>query len=489
MNAYTVFAAPPRRHTGAVWSVILVLGAFYMGKQVAEGGSMLRVIVAVAAMITLAVPALERPKVALKWLFIILPFLGMVRHMFLSATGAAFLDPLLLITSAVAITIFISLVLSGEMDWSGTFLAKIMFLMLVVGLFQVFNPGQGGILVGLTGIMINLIPIGFFFIGRSVADAEFTRTITRIVIGIGILGAIYGLVQVYIGFRGFELDWLATQGYQAAFVGETTRPFSFFNNAAEWAAYAHIAFVATFAWLLFAPKTKRTFILVAAATLAYSGFLIGSRGFTVKVGLAIIVLLAARARNRILATGIVVILVSAVVFWSGTTTSNNRIEDKEAGAGQLIEQQLRALQDPFDPSKSTLSVHFNQASESIRYSILQQPFGLGTGAPTRGGAKFSGIEASSELDIGDAFLAWGVLGGGLYVVMIVVGIATAWRVRRALPGPVWIGIWAILLTSIGAWLNGGQYAIGPLMFFFLGATDAAYKRLRDRGLLRANLSA
>lgn len=490
MTAYAELMAPRRRNTGAIWGIFLVGGAILLGQQVAKGGSMVRVAVALCVMLVLAIPAVEQPRKAIQALFVVLPILGIVRHAFLSATGAAFLDPLLLISSAVVLMIWTSLLLNREVDFEGTGLSKLVFLLLIVGAIQVFNPGQGNLLVGLTGVMINLIPVSLFFIGRSISDAEFTHRIVKIAIGIGVAGAVYGLVQVFVGFRGFEIDWIKTQGaYNAAKVGETYRPFSFFNNPSEYAAYAHIAFVLAFAWFLFSPRTKRTMMLAAVAMLAYGGFLIGSRGFTVKVALAIIVLMAARARNRVLATGVIMILVTGVVWWSATTSSDSTIQEKEAGAAQLTEQQFRALSDPFNREKSTLPIHFDQAHQAITESIRTHPWGLGTGVATRGGAKFSGKTASSELDIGDAFLAFGVIGGGLYVATILAAITVASRVRRALPGPVWIGIWAMLLTSIGAWLLGGNYSIPPLIWFLIGAADGAYKRLRDRGLLAGTLQA
>lgn len=487
MTSYSLARKP--RNTAAAWSAIAIFGAFYIGKEISEGGSTVRIIVAIGVMIALGIPALERPKLALQVLFVMLPILGMVRHMFLSATGAASLDPLLLITSAVAITIFVSLILSGEMAWGRTTLSKLMFLFLIVGLLQVFNPGQRSFLVGLTGIMINLVPLLFFYIGRTLGDADFTRRVTRILIVLGSIAAVYGLKQLFLGFEGFQRTWLKSQGYGAATVGETTRPFSFFNNASEFAAYSQLAFIAVLAWLLFAPRTKRTILLGLTVLIGYSGFLIGSRGFTIKIGVALVVLMAARARNRMMATGVIILLVGTAVYWSATTTSTARIQDRQAGASQLIEQQLRALRDPFNREVSTLPIHFDQASESIRYSITKQPMGLGTGAPTRGGSKFGGLQASAELDIGDAFLAYGVPGGALYIVIILVSITVASRVRRALPGPVWIGIWAMLLSSIGAWMIGGNYSIAPLLWFFVGSADAAYERLRDRGLLRGSLTA
>jgi hypothetical protein len=229
-------------------------------------------------------------------------------------------------------------------------------------------------------------------------------------------------------------------------------------------------------------------MLGLVALIAYAGFLTGSRGFTVKIALALIVLLAARARNRLLATGIVALLVSAAVIWSANTSSSVSIDSKTQGSAQLIEQQRRALADPFNPAKSTLPIHFRQAVTGIHYAVTRQPIGLGTGVATRGGEKFGGLQAATELDIGDTFLSLGVVGGVLYVVAIVLALVQAGRVRRALPGPVWIGIWAMAATSVGAWLNGGLYAITPLIWFLIGAADGEYKRLRERHLLNGTLS-
>jgi hypothetical protein len=477
-----------RRRSSTMWGGLLMLGAIFLGRQIVIGGPMIRIIVALVVMGVLAVPAIERPRAAIFGLFVLLPFLGTLRHMFLASTGTVKLDPLLLVTSAVAFTVFISLILNHEMDFSGTPLSGIVFLLLVVGVLQVFNPGQAptysnSLLVGFTGIMINLIPIAFFFIARSIADPEMTHKVVRLVLVVGAIACAYGLFQVFFGFRAFEKTWLATQGYNALQVGQTTRPFSIFNNAAEYAAYAHYAFVAAFATLLFAPRTKRTLMLIAVTLVAYSGFLIGSRGFSVKVGLAVIVLLAARARNRLLAAGVVIACVGAFVFWSATTSSTQTIQSQKAGASQLIEQQVRALVDPFNKEKSTLPIHFEAATTGILYAVTHQPFGLGTGVATTAGSKFGGLQAGTELDIGDSFLSLGIAGGLLYLAAIAVALFELSRVRRALPGPVWIGIWVMALTSVGAWLNGGLYAITPLVWFLIGAADGEYKKLKSRHLL------
>lgn len=478
--------APPQSRRSAVWPFIMLVGAAILGRQVASGGPMIRVVIALLVTGMLVIPALQRPRSAVIGLFVLLPFLGVIRHFFLASTGVARLDPLLLVTSAVAITVIVALALNRELDFSGTPLSMVVFLLLMVGLIQVFNPGSS-ILVGLTGIMINLIPISFFFIARSISDPQMTHRVVRIVMTIGGLAAAYGLFQVFFGFRGFEKTFLSRQSYTANKVGDTLRPFSFFNNSAEYAAYAHLAFVAVLAMLLFSPRLRRLLWVGLVALIAWAGFLIGSRGFTIKIGLAVVVLLGARARNRFLAVGVMTLLLAAAFAWSATTTSDSTIQEKQAGASQLVEQQLRALRDPFDPAKSTLPIHWKSATSGVREAVTQHPWGLGTGVTTTAGAKFGGIQAGTEFDVGDAFLSLGIPGGLLYVVAIILGIMQAAKVKRALPGPVWIGIWAMAATSIGAWLVGGNYSITPLIWFLVGAADGEYKRLRARGLTERQL--
>ncbi|MCA1829908.1 MAG: hypothetical protein ABR552_07020 [Actinomycetota bacterium] len=496
MIGYDTIDAPVRRNTGPLWAALIVVGGAILGKEIVAGGSMMRVLIAMVMMLVLAIPAIEQPRRALLGLFILLPFMGLIRHLFGSG-GAQSLDPLLLITSAVAITIFATMAINKEIDFSGTALSKLVFFLMVVGLIQVINPGQTltgslgtTLLVGLTGVMINLIPISFFFIARSIADLEFSHKVYRILLTIGTLAAVYGLIQVFFGFRGFEQTWLARQtSYNAAKVGGTVRPFSFFNNSAEYAAYIHYAFVMAFSALLFREKGKRFWLIATVGVIGYGGFLTGSRGFTVKIGLAFILVLAARfRRHRALQGALVILLVGMAVWYSATHSDTTTIQAQQEGSGQLIEQQVRALKDPFNPTKSTLPVHFAQAKSGITYAITRKPFGLGTGVTTRAGAKFSGgLQAGTELDIGDAFLALGILGGILYILIIIVAVTQASRVRQALPGPVWIGIWAMAATSVGAWLTGGNYAVTPVMWFMLGAIDVQYRTLRDRGLLRASI--
>jgi hypothetical protein len=477
----------PARRAAPIWLALIVLGSMFIGQQVATGGPMLRITIALVAMLVFVVPAFERPKAAVTGLFILLPFLGLVRRSFLPSTGVAALDPLLLITSAVAVTVLVALLLAGKLDFEGTTTSKCVFLLLCVGLLQVFNPGQGSLLVGFTGIMINLIPISFFFIARSISDQEMTARIVKIVTAIGVLAALYGLKQVFFGFS--SIDTIGQPGYTAAQVGDTTRPFAFFTNSSEFAAYGIIAFCMVFAAFLFRPHGgRRLWPLLAAATITYAGFLTGSRGFTVKVGLAIIVLLALRARNRLLAAGIVIMLTSLVVGWAATSSSDDTIQEKKQGAEQLIEQQLRALRDPFDRSKSTLPIHWDSATQGVWYGITEHPAGMGTGVATRGGAKFKGIQAGTEFDVGDAFLALGIPGGILFICTIFFGIRGASRVRRAMPGPVWIAVYAMAIVSIGAWLVGGNYSVTPLIWFLIGAADGMEKRLSRRHLLEGDVA-
>jgi hypothetical protein len=60
-------------------------------------------------------------------------------------------------------------------------------------------------------------------------------------------------------------------------------------------------------------------------------------------------------------------------------------------------------------------------------------------------------------------------------------IRTWWQLyllRRYTNGPMWPAVAGMTIAAFGQWLNGGNYAVAPLIWFMIGASDLAYQRLR-----------
>lgn len=470
-----------RSMSGPLFNLLVIAGALFLGQQVIHGGSMLRVAAAVGIMVVIGIPAIERPRSALLVLFGWLPFLGLVRRALITSAGWSALDPLLLVSSAVTLAILLSLMLSRRAILGGTPLAMLVFSFLVLAGIELFNPLQGGPLVSLTGVMFIIIPMSVFIIGRSIADEEFTNRVQLIVVITGVIAALWGLKQVYIGFTGFEQQWLKCCGYGALTINRTTRPFSTFTNSLEFGGYMAFGVIICYSRFVYATGKTRALYLAAAALMAYSGFLAGSRGLVIGTVFAVIVLTGLRARNRVAMVLIVLSLAGVAVGWAATRTAETG-NDIEPGHDQLIQQQVRGLSDPTDARSSTLPGHIKRVSDGLEFAFTQHPAGLGTGAITRGGAKFgdAALEVGTELDFGNSFVATGIIGGFLYLIIVFTAYRQLYALRRRLASPIWAAVLGMAIISVGQWMNGGAYALASMIWFSLGAADRAYMDLPKR---------
>lgn len=466
---------------GKAFNVALVLGALFLGRQVIAGGPLLRIVAALAVVVALAIPAIEQPKRALYLLFGFLPFLGIIRRALVPATGFTALDPLLLISSAIIMLILISLIATRRSNLGGTVLSRLVFYLLMIGLLQVFNPAQGNLLVGLTGVMFVLVPIMCFFIGRSVADEDMIQKMQRWMVFVGVVSGAYGLYQVIVGFPAFEQAYLARAGFGGLYVGSAIRPFSTFVNPLEYATYLNFAVVTALAWLLYRKGISRYWLYGALAFMVYAGYLIGSRGFVFLAVIATIALLGLRAKNLFVSLLIMGALVGGALFYTSTRSGAGISADATASAREQLEaRQKTAIFDPLDERRSTLRQHYRGVKDGLLFAFTKQPFGLGTGATGRGSTKFgSGRSTSTELDLADAAIAFGVIGGLLYMGIIGLAFLQLARMRTIVPGPMAPAILGMGIVSFGQWLNGGNYSVAPLIWFMLGAADAAYLRYRD----------
>ena len=84
-----------------------------------------------------------------------------------------------------------------------------------------------------------------------------------------------------------------------------------------------------------------------------------------------------------------------------------------------------------------------------------------------------------EVDSSDVFVSTGVVGGVIYLVVIILIIRSAlryWTATRCLLALALVGI---LIVTFLLWLRGGQYAVSALLWLCVGALDRA---LRDESM-------
>ena len=439
----------------------VVVGHSMTSPALSRGAVGLSVALALVAMATLA------PRLALYGLVTWLAVLGLVRRLLtsLGSTADTLGDPLLLVGPVLLVVLFAVAVERGAMRDS-TPLSKSVLALTAVLALSALNPLQGGISVGLGGALLVVVPMLAFWVGRSLLDEYSVGVLIRLLAGLAVFAAIYGLMQTFYGMPHWDQAWITDEGYAALNVGGTIRAFGMSSSASEYAALLGVGILA---WRAIAHSPLRLLVAVTAlALLVVALWLTSGRGIVV-LTLAALWLTFAAARQmrmrRALAAGALLLLLlpTAVSYLMSSPQGSGHIES-------LTTHQVEGLSDPFGDN-STLGAHFGLVVDGITQTVVN-PLGRGVGAITNAASKFGGTEAGTEADPGNAPVAAGFIGLVLYLLVAGYGLTCCYRLarsRRTMPAIAALGI--VVVTFL-QWLTGGQYAIIVLAWLLLGWVDS-----------------
>ena len=142
------------------------------------------------------------------------------------------------------------------------------------------------------------------------------------------------------------------------------------------------------------------------------------------------------------------------------------------------------LTHPLDPDRSTLVEHWILMRDGIVNS-LDRPLGSGTAATNiaSADAQSGAPSTNTEVDVANAFVSLGVVGGLLLLLIVGLAFLRVASAYRATGEPLLLAVTGTLIVSVGQWLNGGHYALAPLIWFLVGYAAAEWQRVmsRERG--------
>ena len=101
---------------------------------------------------------------------------------------------------------------------------------------------------------------------------------------------------------------------------------------------------------------------------------------------------------------------------------------------------------------------------------IRHPFGQGTAVTNIAADRF-GIGSSTkgtEVDVSNAFVSLGLVGGLLFLALIIATFRHTVTSYLRRPDPVMLAVIVFLLVTAGQWLNGGYWALAPLTWFLVG---------------------
>lgn len=449
-----------------IWLVSVTSAAVLLGAATTLP-AFVRIAVAVAAAGLIAVTCLQAPRQAVIGLVVWLVILGTLRRIFLLVFDSGGNDPLVLVAPAGVVVLVLIAARRGAFR-SRTPLSNSVLLFSGLILVGVLNPLQGGLAVGLSGLLFVLVPLMWFWVGRAVLDDRLFGRLLQLLALLAPAVALYGLYQVYRGFPPWDREWLESREFVSLQVGDALRQFASFSAASE---YVIFVAVGTVVWVLYARRARTApLALMVLLLLGWALALASVRGIIVGVVVTIGMLLGVARGRRIGQT--VVLGLFALFLLSLAVSTVDPATVGGDGTSSLLSRQVTGLSDPFnpDPQVSTVPGHISRVIEGFR-DAAANPLGRGTGSISIGADKFGQGSSTTEVDPSNAAVALGVPGLLVYGAVFFLGFRKAFRRAREQRDLLALSALGILLITNLQWLNGGNYSVAPLPWLVLGWLD------------------
>jgi hypothetical protein len=369
----------------------------------------------------------------------------------------------------------VGLFVIGKRPLAPDTLSKLVLALLLLVFAESLNPLGVKFPIGLLGLIFLAAPLFWYFIGREISDRR-TVGILMVVVVVSAIGiGLYGIWQTNVEFPPWDSAWVDISGYTALQVQSTIRAFGTFSSSAEYATFLAIGLTLALAVLMY--RRRLAFLaLLAAPLLGWALFIESSRGIVVVVMLAVAVLGAVRLRDDPL-VGLAGLLgglgIPLALLLFGSVLEVNALASHNA----LVIHQVSGLLHPLDPTKSTLPSHWSLVAGAFN-EILHYPLGAGLVATTFVGARsgFGGAEA----DFIDAFVQLGIAGGIIFLVVILTVFRRVTSLYLRSSDLLSFALLGVLVVTFSQWLNGGYYAVGPLIWFLIGGISREYEQARKQ---------
>ncbi len=408
-------------------------------------------------------------------ILIFLPFLAFLRRVIYFVSPYVTYDPIHLVVPALVLFIFVGVLLFDKerllQAFKGNSLAKYIIVLLGLFVLQIFNPLQGGLLVGLGGAFFYVIPMVWFFFALCYANNQLIHKLMIAIVIIGMITGVYGLCQMIFGFLPPEEYWIETGGFASLRVGRFIRAFSTFSSPEEYSRYLQIAGVIALGYFL---KRKNLAWLLIFAFIGISTIMTGVRSSAFGLALSISVLLVTWKVKDIRRAFIrLVLLVSAFAVIMNFVPQPVSEFDYQSSSifYTMAGHTARGFFNPTD--ERTFQSRLNLWSYLFSDIVLKKPLGFGLGSTSTAATKFGSSSIGTDSYFLSIFVNSGLLGGILFsiITFLVLKKGTKLCFRR---NPDKLLSATILAIVSGLSLNNlfgysfGLYSIAPIAWLLIG---------------------
>lgn len=494
-NVYPQMTAS--RRSPIVWLAPIQAVAAFTVLAVIGGGQILRGWILGALLFLMAAPLAISLEAGLVAMILFEPFRGFIRRAQYLIVDYSQFDPIHVLTPAVTL-IALAMVLQRYRFQiiRATPLASLVTILAAIFVAQIFNPLQGGLMIGLSGAMLILVPVSWFYFGQA-TNLRFIRIALQLIVALGIVTSLYGVYQLIYGYPQFERYWLENvEFYVSIGVGHVKRPLATFTNAEEWGRY--IAMGALIA-VGFGAGSRRLLgrgaWFICAGGLATVLLFTGQRTaiFGLMLSFLCLILLGARSL-RGAATRLVLLLIPVLlVAVLAKPPSEDEMWNKEESetVGTLLSHTQRGTLKP--TGEDSLYVRIEVWKDLATNVIPYRPFGSGLGAGSLSALKFGNDSGDVAIDNFVLVLA---VAGGIPAALLFLWIL--WRSgqfafrqsRRGSPGTPEATIARIIAALMPMFilnnffgLTFSLYAVAPVGWLLIGWISAEEGRAREQDQL------
>lgn len=470
-------APPPPEHRQRGGSIIFNAAAGSLALLALALFSGSHIVFAIIAIPIVILMAWTNPEAMIAMLPIWMVLMGLIRRITPGGGNVTFSGDPVLIIGPIALLVLVAVVVSRRDAGTMSRLARCVMAFNVIAFVEAFNPKQGSLLTGLGGLLFVLVPTAAFWVGRKFADPDFFVRIIWTVAVMGLVSAIYGLIQQFVRFPSWDQQWIQSKGYTALNVGgNVVRAFSFFSSAEEYAVFLSVAVVAWVA--LLARKTRWPFPLHVAATVTVliALFYESQRTSFFLVFLALGVMAASRLKMRPVmvmgaGAGMVVLVIVFAGALGGGGGGGGVLANPQSTASILAGHQGSGLSNPLGGS-SSLKGHIHETYLGLKEGV-HDPLGHGTGSVTEAASRYTTQNKNhgTEFDLGNMGIAFGLPGVVVYLFLVFFAFQMAYRLAVRRRDPTGLFIIGIAATTLMQWTNGDLYSVCWLIWLSLGVGE------------------
>jgi O-antigen ligase len=225
-------------------------------------------------------PVIRVPLVGVYAIFALSPFIPFVRRLYYLVYGRPGNDPLIVLGDLIVIMVFIALLFEFRRGLSDDktvkrFIAFVgfYFVYMIVRAFAFNIAPLGDSLLKLKyyAPVVLMFFMGIYF-GQ---EFKHLKRIWLITVIIGIIGGLYGIKQLFIGYSAAEKLWFSTTYFSTLFIQGVARPFSFYQSPAAFADALVLSIIGVVLFLSWG-KFKGNIFLTLLIPLFFYGILITS---------------------------------------------------------------------------------------------------------------------------------------------------------------------------------------------------------------------